>query len=64
MSPERQRVIGKQKVSEYYWAGEYPVYVGNQLVHETYEQACARLEADEIAARHGVGNQSTTETMP
>jgi predicted solute-binding protein len=46
MSPERRRIIGEHKVEEYYWSREYPVYIDNQLTAETFEEACARLEAE------------------
>ena len=43
MRPERTRTINGKKVSEYYWAGEYHVYVDNQLVPGTFEAVCASL---------------------
>lgn len=41
MSPEREIIVGDQKISEYYWAGSYPVYVDNQLTKQTYDEAVA-----------------------
>ena len=47
MTPSRTRTINGRKVNEYYWAGDYPVYVDNRLQPgETFAQVCARLEAE------------------
>lgn len=46
MSPERSKIINGRKVEEYYWSRRYPVYVDHQLVEETFDQACERLERE------------------
>ena len=46
MSPERTKKIGNQIVSEYYWAGDYCVYLDHNLQEgETFEQVCDRVAA-------------------
>lgn len=46
MSPSRRKKIGDHTVSEYYWAGDYCVYLDNRLQDgETFEQVCDRLSA-------------------
>ncbi len=46
MTPERTRTINGRKISEYYWAGEYPVYVDRRLVEGTFDEVCARIERE------------------
>lgn len=50
MDPERKCTINGRKVAEFYWAGEYPVYVDNRLVSGRYEEVCSRLEQDTKAS--------------
>jgi len=47
MNPSRKKVIGTNKVEEYYWAGEMVVYVNNYLVDESFEDACKSLLSNE-----------------
>ena len=53
MLPTRQKLIGGDKVEEYLsqfaWAEEEfeIVYINSKIVHETYDQAVARLEREE-----------------
>lgn len=44
MTPERKRIINGVEVCEYYWAGDYPVYVGGRLSGMTFDGAVAMLE--------------------
>ena len=44
MSPDRVKVIGSQKVEEFYWAGRQVVYVDNCLSKDTFDEACSKLE--------------------
>lgn len=46
MSPERKTEINGHKVHEYYWAGEYPVYVDNRLTVGKFEDIVERLKVE------------------
>ena len=51
MLPTRQKLIGRDKVEEYRlpsWTGDkwLAVYINSHQVHETYNQAVARLERE------------------
>ena len=49
MIPTRQKLIGDNKVEEYKFAHfqlEKSVYINNERVDETYDQAVARLERE------------------
>ena len=48
MNPERRTVINNHTIHEYYWHGDYPVYVDRQLVKGTYEEVCERIANQEI----------------
>jgi hypothetical protein len=39
MSPERSKVVGDQKIEEFYWAGKMVVYINNWLSALSYEAA-------------------------
>jgi hypothetical protein len=58
MSPERRKIIGKDKIEEYYWAGKVVCYVNNVFVEGTFEEICKRLAAIEAAeaAKGGTSN--------
>lgn len=49
MSPKRTKTIGGRIVKEFYWAGEYPVYVDHRFTPGSFEEVCERLERDAIA---------------
>ena len=53
MSPERSCTVNGHKVREYYWAGEYPVFVDNRLTDHTYEEAIDLLKGAEAEAKGG-----------
>ena len=44
MQPERSCTVNDRKVSEYYWAGEYPTYVDNRLTKHSYGAAVDLLK--------------------
>ncbi len=44
MAPERSKTVNGHKVNEYYWAGEYPVYVNSRFYEGTFEQAVEAVE--------------------
>ena len=44
MNPERSKEINDHLIEEYYWHGEWPVYVDNQLVNISFERACMLAE--------------------
>jgi hypothetical protein len=39
MTPDRRIEIGGKKVEEYYWAGEYVVYIDGHLFNGNYDTA-------------------------
>ena len=39
MTPEKKKQVGKHKVEEYYWAGEYPIYINNRLTSLSFDGA-------------------------
>lgn len=43
MNPERRTVINGHEIHEYYWHGDYPVYVDNKLEKGTFEEICERI---------------------
>ena len=45
MAPERSCTVNGRVIREYYWAGEYPVYVDNRLTKCSYEDAADLLKA-------------------
>lgn len=47
MNPERQKEINGHKIHEYYWNGDYPVYVDNHLEKGTFEEICERITNQE-----------------
>lgn len=53
MTPERSTVIDGHKIEEFYWAGDYTVYVDNHLVREDYDRACKLLANGENVSRVG-----------
>jgi len=46
MQPRRKKTVNGHVVEEYYWHGDYPVYVDNKLATGTFEQVCAKLEPE------------------
>ncbi len=38
------KMIGWNKVEEYYWGGKIIVYINNKLTEETFEHTVTRLE--------------------
>lgn len=46
MDPTRTATINGHAVREYYWAGEYPVYVDSQLRAGSFEDICAALSKE------------------
>ena len=50
MNPERKKQINGYEILEYYWHGDYPVYIDNYLTKETFEEACERLANKAIHA--------------
>ena len=44
MSPDRVKIVGNQKVEEFYWVGRHVVYVDNRLSKDTFDEACSKLE--------------------
>lgn len=54
MTPERKRIVNGVEVCEYYWAGDYPVYIGGRLSGMTFDGAVRMLEdrqAEALASR-------------
>ena len=47
MTPERKKMIGWNKVEEYYWSGKMVVYVNNRLTEESFQHAVDRLLAEQ-----------------
>ena len=45
MQPERSCTVNGHVIREYYWAGEYPVYLDNRLTKRSYEDAVYLLKA-------------------
>lgn len=39
MTPDRQEVVNGHKVEEYWWGGEFVVYIDNLASELTYEEA-------------------------
>ena len=46
MNTTRKEMIRGHKVEEYYWHGEYVVYINNHLTQETFLGACKRLREE------------------
>lgn len=46
MAPERKRIIDDHKVEEFYWASKLVVYIDNRLTHESFDDACNRLQIE------------------
>jgi len=38
--------IGDYEIYEYYWHGEYPVYVNNRLVEGNFSEVCKRIQSE------------------
>ena len=51
MIPERKKEINGYVVEEFYWSGEYPVYVNNCLVNISFGRAYELAEKNEIFNR-------------
>lgn len=47
MNPERSKKVGKHTIEEFYWAGEWVVYVDNRSSDLSYEDACKKYEVEE-----------------
>ena len=47
MNPERSKEINNHLIEEYYWHGEWPVYVDNKLVNISFEEACRCAENEQ-----------------
>ena len=47
LSPERKIEINGKLVCEFYWHGEYPVYVDHKLVEGTFDEVVFRLNSEE-----------------
>jgi hypothetical protein len=43
MTPERSKIINGHKINEYYWAGEFVVYIDNGLTTMSFEEAVEQL---------------------
>lgn len=50
MTPARKTTIGETEIKQYYWAGEWPVYVNSQLSDLTYEEAIEAAERERVQA--------------
>lgn len=50
VKPDREKKIGRNWVQEYYWAGDWVVYVNNRLYDGTFDDAVANLSPDESQA--------------
>lgn len=44
LSPERKKEINGHIIEEFYWHGEFLVYVDHCITQETFQQACDRLQ--------------------
>uniref|UniRef100_A0A6H2A4Z3 Uncharacterized protein n=1 Tax=viral metagenome TaxID=1070528 RepID=A0A6H2A4Z3_9ZZZZ len=44
LKPERKKEINDRTIEEFYWHGEYPVYVDKKLVNISFERACELAE--------------------
>jgi len=44
MSPEKTTKVNGQLVEQFYWAGEYPVYVDHRLVCGSFSQVVEMLQ--------------------
>lgn len=53
MDPMRSIRIDGTTVHEYYWAGQYPVYVNNRLVRGSYDEVVAVIKRGEIPEHDG-----------
>lgn len=50
MRQSRSCEINGRRIEEYYFAGEWVVYVDNKFVGNDYESICKRILADALAA--------------
>ena len=41
---KRKKEINDRTIEEFYWHGEYPVYVDKKLVNISFERACELAE--------------------
>ncbi len=48
MTPRRKKVIGKVKIEEYYWHGDFVTYIDNGLFKGTFERACTVVNQQKI----------------
>ena len=46
MEARRKEEIGGHVVEEFYWHGDYPVYIDNRKTDETFKEACQRLTSN------------------
>lgn len=58
MTPDRKITIAGSRVEEFYWAGKMVVYVNNQLVSESFDEAVKRLVTAEVSRTNGVLQQA------
>ena len=43
MTPERKKIIANTIITEYYWAGDFVVYVNNKITDKTFNEACNEI---------------------
>ena len=53
MTPDRKVTIHGKIVEEFYWAGEYVVYIDGHAFEGSYERAIASLTAAQPAQKQG-----------
>ncbi|WIF95141.1 hypothetical protein [Caminicella sporogenes] len=44
MYPIKELQIGNNKIEQFYYGGEFVVYINNKLTNETFEEAVERLK--------------------
>lgn len=60
MTPSKTKTINGQLVEEFWWAGKYVVYIDHHATEETFNQAVARLTAEnEQRLQDGVRSRET-----
>lgn len=47
MSPDRKETVNGKLVEEYYWAGEYVVYVDHRAAKGSFEKIIEKLRRNE-----------------
>jgi len=51
MDPYRKKIIGKDKIEEFYCHGKSVVYVNNRAIEDTFEQACTSALERELKTK-------------